>query len=779
MTMNFSPIGVLLLFLVLFCDAADIFWCKFTENGEQTYGFYCGGTAVSDAKSHQKEDQPQHPNNTNCLQFSRIQPNLTLVTQLKFHKCDFDFVIQQCKSAEYLNVIDISYSDYQHLNFADFAFHHLEVVNASNNNLQRIDANTFANATQLLRIDLSRNNLTSIDTAAFTTLIHLEWIDLSKNQIQTLESLQNNRKLRTIRAMENPISSFDCNNFAKMNNVSVFISWNRIKKFELTCKKPTTQFRVISNATNELVALHNNAITSSVSEIYCSAGSMTQIDSCAIAGRNRLENITQFLQCLGTKIKRLTLSGTNARNSLDSATFQRFVVLEWLNLKDTSLSEFDIHALQRQMNTLTQLDISQNRLTELKSASLLGSFNSLREFKASGNQIQNTQGIIANLRESIKWLDLADSFVGEINATTFQRFENLTTLKLSNTSLTFSGNRNPFHAIKNLNILDLSENDLSALDFSILASTLSQLTRFYAVNCHLTNATNVIQYLGEQQLLELDLSSNNFTDETVTVHTFKRLKKLQYLHLNGVNLRTFDFNWLKYNQELRVVKLSNNELHSIHIETVMVNLKRLDLDGNDLINLNDMKRSILPQLDYLAISRNNFECNELMELQKNLAGVKFIGEPLQQQKHGRNCCLNLDIQPVMNDRSKYAIIIAITIVIVSLAMIMMTYLFFCRKPKLTRSEKILKKIRQSMRDSEYFVPNFQIPDDNDGPYDMDGCFNENNDVYETISLGKHEYDHLQFDTDPKPFNDDDDDENYLHIGLMNAQIPSRNLTSRL
>lgn len=801
--MKYLLIGVQLLFVVLLCDAAETFWNKFVEkNGKQAYGFYCNVTDVEFYKQ-------QPSNNTNFIRFMQMQPNVTYITQLKFQKCRIDFLRQQCKSVQNLNAIDISYSDYDRLSFANWSLTNLKVINASHNrlheiastlfgqsskineidfsynNIQRIEATTFANATQLQWIYLSNNNLTAIDDAAFVNLIHLQWIDLSKNRIRTLEPLQTNRRLQTIRATENPIFSFNCDHFTKMDTISVFISWNLVKKLDLMCKK-ATQFRIISNGTNEMVILHQNMITSqsSVSEIHCTAGSMTNIESCSIAGRNRFKNITQLLQCFGAKIKRITVSGNFFDNqtaaSLASATstaFQRFVELEWLNLKDTALIEFDFHALQHQRK-LMRLDLSQNHLKQLKSVSLLAEFDSLSEFKMAENQLENTQEIIANLKGSIKWLDLSDNFVGIVNASTFQRFENLTTLKLSNTNLTITGNHNPFGAIKNLSIFDVSRNNLSSLDFGILASTMSRLKRFYAANCQLTNATNIIRYFSEQHLLELDLSGNDFAAEIFTVDTFKRLTKLQYLHLNDANLQTFHFDWLQFNHELRAVKLSNNKLHSIEMTTdmVMVNLKRLDLDGNDLNELNKIKRSMLPALDYLAVSKNQFECENLIRLQQIFSGIKFIGEPLQHQKHGENCCLIRNIHAEMGERTKYAVGILIAIVIVSFAMILVTCYFYLRKPKLNRNEQMLKKIRQSMRDSEYFAPTFQIPDDDDDG--MDEYRGENNDIYDTISLEKHNYDHLQFDTDPMPFNDDVN-QNYLHIGLINDQIPLRNLTSRL
>lgn len=770
------------------CNGAETVWHKYVElNGKQAYGFYCNATA-------------QLQNSSNFIRFTQMQPNLTYVTQVKFRKCAMDFVLDQCKSVKKLNALDMSYSDYDRLNFTSGTFDNLKTINASNNRLneissirfaqpskiieidvsynhiQRIDATTFANTTQLLRINLASNNLTAIDAAAFNRLAHLQSIDLSKNQLQTLEPLQNNHQLQVIWATENPISSFHCEHFVKMPAVSVFISWNRVKKLDFTCKKSTMQFRTILNGTVDAVKMHHSPITqSNDSEIHCTAGSMTQIESCTIGGRNRFRNITQLLQCFGVKFKRLMVSGSNF--TATPSTLQRFTELEWLNLKDGALNEFDFRTVQHQ-NKLTRLDLSANHLKEVKNVQLLGQLNLIREFKISGNQLRNIREILANLKGPIKWLDLADNFVGKVNGTMFQRFKNLTTLKLSNNSLTILGDHNPFDAIKELSIFDISENDLTSMNFSILASTLHQLTRFYAKNCQLTNATGLIRLFDGQRLLELDLSGNDFGSEKFGVDTFKALVKLQYLNLNNVNLETFNFHWLLFNRELRAVKLSSNKLRSIDMTTaVLVNLKRLDVDDNELSDLNGMQRSAVPALDYMAISNNWLKCELLIRLQESFNGLKFIGEPLLHQKHGQNCYFN--IRQTMHERKiYYGISILMAIAIASIAMIFVTWHFYCRKPKLTPKEEILRKIRQSMRESEYFSPNFQIPDDTDRYSGVDEYNAENNDIYDTISLEKHNYDHLQFDTDPMPF-DESNNENYSHIGLMNGQILARNLTSRL
>lgn len=806
--MQFVLIGVLLLHVVLLGAAAEIVWCKFVEkNGKQTFGFYCNAS-TEDAEFDKQ--QPPRNYDTNFIPFTQLQPNLTNVTQLKFHKCAIDFVREQCKKAENLNALDISYSNYDRSNFVNWPSDHLKTLNASHNclqeissslfsrtskiididfsynNIQRIEATTFANAPQLTRVNLANNNLTTIGTTAFSRAIHLQWIDLSRNKIRTLESLQNNRRLQVIRAVENPIWTFSCDHFVKMDTISVYISWDQVRRLDLACKKSTIQFRALANGTNEVVTLHQNVIAqSNDSEIQCTAGSMTQIERCTIAGRNRVKNITQLLQCFGTKFERLILVGSNCSDRTTATALQRFTELEWLKLAGGALTEFDFRTVQRHY-MLQRLDLSQNHLGELQNVRLLAKLNALQELNIAQNQIKNVKEILENLNGSVLCLDLTDNFVGSVNESTFRRLEHLTDLNLSNTSLVISGDRNPFYAMTNLTIFDLSENYLNSMDFIILANTLRQLTRFSATNCHLTNATDIIQYFSGH-LLELDLSGNDFAAEKFSADTFKRLTKLQSLYLNSANLRAFNFDWLQLNRKLRTVKLSNNKLHSIEMAqstAAMVNLNRLDLDGNDLSHLNDMKRSMVPALKHLAISKNRFECNYLIRLQDIFNGIKFSGEPLQHQKHGQNCYLKM-IHAAMNERKIYAIGILASIVIVSVAMGFVTWYFCCRKPKLTRNEQILKKIRQSMRDSEYFVPNIQTPDydDVDDQDDADQCgadeyHGENTDIYDTISLEKHTYDQLHFDTDPIPFNDNGN-EHYLHIGLVNGQILSRNVTSRL
>lgn len=95
----------------------------------------------------------------------------------------------------------------------------------------------------------------------------------------------------------------------------------------------------------------------------------------------------------------------------------------------------------------------------------------------------------------VKILDYSGNELGEITANTFDRLRNLVGIKLSNTGLKIR-NTNPFGALRRLAVLDLTNNDLSEVDFEILSPTLKKLFGLQAINCRIKNASNVIQHLG-------------------------------------------------------------------------------------------------------------------------------------------------------------------------------------------------------------------------------------------------------------------------------------------
>lgn len=700
---------------VSWCEATD-FFCKFFENSKQTFGYFCNVNRSFNSTQF-----------ANCLNLTKnglssLNHNNTFVTQLKFNGCQPHFIEEMCKSVQNLNTLDISHSRYGSLNFSAWNVGQLKKLNASHNQLteipkrlfreafklseidfsynkiRRIDANAFENATKLVTISLSHNNISLVDESAFRNLTNLESIDISGNGIQTLEMMSNNRKLKSIFASNNPLLSIDCHTFTKMGAVSVFLTWKNVSELNTNCK--SNQFHVILNDTVDGILQKSRGRAT----IHCKSGSMTNITSFT-AGPNKIDNISNLMQCFGAKIKQMQLSG-NPIGRLNATTFKRFIKLERLDLKDTMLSHFDFAALG-----------NQKRLIEL---------------------------------------DISGNFLNELNRTSFERFKSLSTLKLSNTKLSF-GDFNPFEMNNNLMILDVSFNNLTTVKFRILSPTLRNLSRFYAMDCGLTNASALVQYFSDS-LLELDLSRNDFG--SINVDTFKALQKLEYLLLNNANISTFQSNALQNNRRLKTLELADNKLHSIDFEMLPRSLMRLDLEGNNLSELIHWNGS---KLRYLGVTGNLLSCEFVRQMQQQ-SEIRLVGDLLK-QKNVEDCHRNVQSAIDLNVDT-IAMALAIGIAIILFIVVVILYHSYRKKKNVSWDVKALQRIRKSMLDSDMFGPNVEMPLDQ----------YSNDDQMEEISLSNNDYDHLRFDTDPMPVIDDD--QHYQNFSLLNSNF-TRSLTSRI
>ena len=89
----------------------------------------------------------------------------------------------------------------------------------------------------------------------------------------------------------------------------------------------------------------------------------------------------------------------------------------------------------KHLNTLAALDISYNNLTTLNVTLFAKTLKNLQRFRAGGNHFVNTSEIIDSLGSPLKDLDLSQNVIGALNVSTFEHFEQLMDLNLSDCHL--------------------------------------------------------------------------------------------------------------------------------------------------------------------------------------------------------------------------------------------------------------------------------------------------------------------------------------------------------
>lgn len=569
------------------------------------------------------------------------------MAELKTIGCDEETVLDFVQRFRRMRSLDISHSDFKSLSWLDIKLDQLVKLNASHNELNAITADlfkklpdiieldlsynfliaaNFRGATHLFKLNLAHNNLNEMEYRMFLDSHQLHSIDLSNNFFTSIPIFPSNHQLATIHLVRNPLSMFGCSHLQTMPFVSVYVSWEMLISFSGHMDCEGKRLRVIRDSSIEAIL----PAWSGKYELHCKANSFSNLRSFT-AGVGGFENVTEILPCLGgIGLTELNLSG-NVVKTLPFDAFERFVDLSRLNLRDTQLTTFDFSAIQN-LDYLIELDLSLNNLKFIDNISRLQQIH-LDELKVSKNALVNTAEMINYLQDDIDDIDVSGNFLGELSETTFQRFNALKSLKISDTALYLSNDYNPFRLLAKMAVLDISHNSLDTLNYTVLAITLHQLKEFYAADCEITNALDVIVHLSSA-IEVLDLSENSITDFRLNATHFETLANLLFLNLSSTNLITIEYGTFNHQTELQTLDLSNNFIQQFDAWPLSHKLEQLYLDRNELKEIDNFEPTRFPRLEWLAVSRNWFRIEFLRHLmnQTEYVGIRFIGNPYDQKQ---------------------------------------------------------------------------------------------------------------------------------------------------
>lgn len=631
-------LSILIAFIIVECKANEI-RCQLFNETTKSFEIYCERLEV---------DLP-----IECYSNFDIVLNPLDVLRLKICGCDENKVPDIAKIYTKIRVLDISYSRFMTLAWLSTTvqrFKHLQIINASHNELHVLSPELVAKVPELTELDLSFNQLSVIGPDHFTgatnlrkvnlannilvAQIHthtfydssdLESIDLRENHLSSIQIFQNNEKLNVIHLESNEIIHFHCLFMARHNRlgpVSLYISWTHVYEFDLhrTCKNQ--HMRVIVNNESDSGIFPTS---DGKREFHCHEQSFDYLVD-FYANDHTFENVLDVLPCLGSSVEILDLSN-NFIGKLDSDVFDRFTELTRLYLRLTKLTEFYANSYAFAKN-LRVLDISRNNLRTIENIS---SLSKLENLFADGNALESVREIVEKAPKSLTLLDLSDGKMDPLTPSTFDHLRQLQTLVLRNTSLTLT-DFNPFDPVVRLLSLDISENNFSKVDFDILSNTFNILKELSMVNCQITNASPIIQKLSVS-IEQLNLSGNDLAE--FDLQTLEPFFNLRNLNLSNCNLTHFDTKIIRNQQELNILDLSRNKLYEFDAEWLPVRLEWLNLNWNNLSEIYHFGVTI-PDKMALGIFMNRLPCSYLMQLKFNFDDLIYIGDPLK-QKHNENC----------------------------------------------------------------------------------------------------------------------------------------------
>lgn len=399
-------------------------------------------------------------------------------------------------------------------------------------------------------INLRHNLVSSIDEFSFTNITSIILtIDLAHNRLSTVHP-----------------AAFD----TLIHLEVLLLSDNNIK---------TLAGSTFSNLSNLLIIeLHNNALHTISTSLFWHNIRLTRI---------RLDH------------NRINIVGDHAFDMLQQLAFfdmsdnaiQNRVLLN-INADQIRLHQTNVSLLMLG-DRVAHVDASYNQIDSLN----LEQASSLRELNLSGNALVT---IDVSRAKSLEMLDLSGNQLGYVS---FLSNANLIDVVLSNNFI----NEIRFALATHLQRLDVSGNNLTSV-------ILSGQTTFNLIHVNVSN--NQLTTLDDVGLLhairELDASGNPF--HLLSVTTFQNMEMLERLILRSTKLIEIEIGLFEHQgSSLEYLDLSHNQLTRID-KSVFIGLHQLRvllLDGNHLMALDWRLIELLPRLDRVGVSGNEWRCNGL------------------------------------------------------------------------------------------------------------------------------------------------------------------------
>jgi insulin-like growth factor-binding protein complex acid labile subunit len=485
----------------------------------------------------------------------------------------------------------------------------LKLLDLSANKIKKLVNRAFDGLKNVSKLELDLNDIEQIEMNAFTDVVNLNRLNLDSNQIFTLKNVQFNTNIMELFIQFNFISNFSEINASTLK--SLHISNNRIQEINYATHLQRLEFLDLSQ--NRLISINEKSFSNLNGLKYLNlSGNRLDLES-------EFDNISYFKN--QTILETLDLSFNLIKFFNTNKTFHFLSSLKCLNLSNNklrSIKPFIFGFLEELYN----LNLASNNLS-LLNQSCFCNLNKLQILKLSFNQLNSLRFLEQNKNQtkSLTTLELDNNridFIGEndfeynqnliylnlnsnplksINKNAFAKIKFLTTLKLSNTSISvLYVNR----SVKELDLSYLSNGSFvnivsfSKIEWINLANTkinisfdlfLSNVTRYadFSFNSFTWIEFKMFDVLGSS-LETLKLRETNL--QNIEQINLTNLINLKYLDLSFNNLSSFSQNSIEFLANLEYLDLSSNRISEFHI--VLNKLKHLNLDNNQIFSITEI-----------------------------------------------------------------------------------------------------------------------------------------------------------------------------------------------
>ncbi|NXG17662.1 LRC32 protein, partial [Grallaria varia] len=224
----------------------------------------------------------------------------------------------------------------------------------------------------------------------------------------------------------------------------------------------------------------------------------------------------------------------------------------------------------------------------------------IKHLELSNNFIQNLSGSYMPGFEQLEYLDMCSNQLEAVSATTLAQLPRLHSLLLGSNHLdrNFLANGEAFHLLRNIEVLDLSVNDLES---HMAGWYISNLTSLRVLDLSGNKMTRLLAgtFRNTTRLCQLDLSNNYIME--IQEGAFEPLHELEVVNLALNSIHCISGFSLT---QLRVLNLSHNalELFIPEEEVEPYLLQVLDLSHNRLLYFPELPKA--HDLTHLNLSNN-------------------------------------------------------------------------------------------------------------------------------------------------------------------------------
>ncbi|XP_055038538.2 transforming growth factor beta activator LRRC33 [Misgurnus anguillicaudatus] len=452
----------------------------------------------------------------------------------------------------------------------------IETLYLSRNAMLRLDRSTFRGLVQLKELNVERNLLFEID-GAFDHMKKLKRLNLAFNCLPCLVGFEMTQ-LVVLNASHNSIEWFITNQDLQetFQLETLDLSDNQLIFFPFLPTRNRIKTLFLSN---NLIDFYQHLANNT------SSNWTTSVEYYNL-GKN-VSNVTMNLwnESLHgdlSNVELLDLSG-NQVNYFPEGFIQQMPRLYWLKLRRNCLQSFSLTPEDLPV-TLYELDVSKNRLMELKTSQRsISELNNLTYLNLSMNDLLNfPPGIFTSL-PSIAAIDLSHNTV---------------------------------------RVCDSKESDYMSSE-CVVWSNIVTLKHLYLADCSIQNIPS--SAFKGSPLTHLELSNN--PDLQVDQDSLAGLSNtLQHLGLGNTGFKNFDFSPYTH---LKSLNISKNSISELPASLMTLNLNVLDLRDNLLTTIpSDHAATLAQRLQAVYMNGNAFNCCHLdwFRMFKEYKSIKVVDQ---------------------------------------------------------------------------------------------------------------------------------------------------------